>query len=980
MKHLLYLLLLLTPIFLFSSNTLGQVTDHTPWFTGGGSQTLTICENTAAISINTLLAVIDSDAGDTETWSAVALPSQGTLVASYTAISTGDTIIPTGLTYTPGSGYSGLDSFVVSISDGIESDTTTIYVTINPLPSAGAITGTPGVCISDTTTLYDTVSGGIWGSSSTSVATINGTSGTITGLSGGTCSIIYTVTNTCGTAVASLPFTVNTTVPPVPAGIGGLHAVCINSAITLRDATPGGKWISSDLSIASIDSNLGIVTGISAGLAAITYAEANFCASYYSVITLAVDALPSVIIGTSQFCMSVTTVLSDSLTGGTWSSSNTGITAISPYTGMATGISLGTASITYITGVAGCKVTEMVTVNATPATFTLVGGGPYCAGGMGASIGLSGSTTGIGYQLYRGSLSVGTPVAGTGAVLDFGLQTIAGTYTVVATDTLTGCDKNMPGSVTISINPLPSSYAVTGGGSYCPGGTGYHIYLVASQGGVSYQLYNGAAATGVSISGTGGALDFGIHSASGTYTVIATNLTTGCTRTMTGTATITVNTSPTIFALLGGGSYCAGGTGAHVGLDSSTTGIDYQLYNSGTAYGSPISGTGIPLDFGLISAAGLYTIIATNPATACTSDMSGSATVVINPPPTLYSVTGGGHYCLGGTGTNISLSNSTAGIVYQLYNGTSTTGIALLGTDSVLNFGLHTAPGIYTMVATNTTTTCTANMSGSATIIVDSLPTLYEVTGGGSYCAGDYGVYIGTSGSDIGTEYQLYDGTATSGIPERGSGGGLDLGLETIAGLYTIVATDMSTGCTDTMPGNATVVVNPVPAAITGIDSIYTGATTTLSDATPGGTWSSENTSIATAGPTGIIYADSIGYDTIAYTLPTGCVAKVEVTVNYPPIDTSTSAVGQGLNRSEGIDVFPNPASNTLHIDWENQLTGKAAILITDVAGREVYKSSMNFNMSSGRMLLQLDLENGLYLLSIKSEGIHYTIKLLVQQ
>jgi len=44
---------------------------------------------------------------------------------------------------------------------------------------------------------------------------------------------------------------------------------------------------------------------------------------------------------------------------------------------------------------------------------------------------------------------VGAPVAGTGNVLSFGLQTVVGTYTVVGTSVSTNCSSNMTGSVTI---------------------------------------------------------------------------------------------------------------------------------------------------------------------------------------------------------------------------------------------------------------------------------------------------------------------------------------------------------------------------------------------------------------------------------------------------------------------------------------------------------------------------------------------------
>ena len=49
----------------------------------------------------------------------------------------------------------------------------------------------------------------------------------------------------------------------------------------------------------------------------------------------------------------------------------------------------------------------------------------------------------------------------------------------------------MTGSAKVTVNTLPAAYQVTGGGSYCSGGTGVAIGLNNSSSGVSYQLMLG---------------------------------------------------------------------------------------------------------------------------------------------------------------------------------------------------------------------------------------------------------------------------------------------------------------------------------------------------------------------------------------------------------------------------------------------------------------------------------------------------------
>src|ERR1019366_1932061 len=149
------------------------------------------------------------------------------------------------------------------------------------------------------------------------------------------------------------------------------------------------------------------------------------------------------------------------------------------------------------------------------------------------------SVLGTNYYLYNGATLV-TGASGTSAPLDFGLQTGAGIYTVSATLPGTGCTAVM-GSVTITVNPRPTVYTVTGGGNYCAGGTGYHVGLNGSDAGIIYKLLNSGVPTGTAMTGTGSSLDFGIFTAAGTYTIVATNITTGCPAIMGGSAVIIIN-------------------------------------------------------------------------------------------------------------------------------------------------------------------------------------------------------------------------------------------------------------------------------------------------------------------------------------------------------------------------------------------------------------------------------------------------------
>ena len=411
-----------------------------------------------------------------------------------------------------------------------------------------------------------------------------------------------------------------------------------------------------------------------------------------------------------------------------------------------------------------------------------------------------------------------------GSVIDFGLKTGAGTYTVVATNSTTGCISNMADTATVVVDPLPNVYIVTGGGDYCIGGAGVHVGIGNSDGGISYQLFYGSTPTGT-LAGSGSSLDFGAYTGAGTYTIVATNTSTGCVQNMGGIATVSIDPLPVVYTVTGGGSYCYLGSGVHINLSGSASGISYQLYYGLSLISSPVAGSGSSLDFGSYTGAGGYTVVATNTTTGCVNNMASFAAVSINPLPAVHTVTGGGSYCDLGAGVHTGLSGSDLGISYQLFN-TTPTGTPLAGSSSALDFGAQTAAGTYTVVATDTLTHCTNNMTGSATVTILPLPVAYTLTGGGSYCAGGAGLPVGLSASQIGVNYQLMDDTGAVGAPHVGIGAALSFGTFTAADTFTIVAVNTATSCVNNMSGRSVIVIDPLPVVynVTGGGSYCPGA------------------------------------------------------------------------------------------------------------------------------------------------------------
>jgi uncharacterized protein YjdB len=184
--------------------------------------------------------------------------------------------------------------------------------------------------------------------------------GVVTGVSAGTAVITYQTSLSSATRI----ITVN---PAVPAIIG-TTSVCAGTTTTLSNTTAGGSWISSTTGTATVDGS-GVVTGVTAGTTTISY-TASGCSATAAVT---VNALPAAITGGTSVCIGNTTLMSNTTIGGTWSSSTTGTAAIDA-SGLVTGVSAGSATVTYALAT-GCYTTANVNVLSCPTNIDMIAEG-----------------------------------------------------------------------------------------------------------------------------------------------------------------------------------------------------------------------------------------------------------------------------------------------------------------------------------------------------------------------------------------------------------------------------------------------------------------------------------------------------------------------------------------------------------------------------------------------------------------------------
>lgn len=260
-------------------------------------------------------------------------------------------------------------------------------------------------------------------------------------------------------------------------------------------------------------------------------------------------------------------------------------------------------------------------------------------------------------------------------------------------------------------------------------------------------------------------------------------------------------------------------------------------------------------DTTMYTPASATTEVFTVTSTIAGCDATTTVSVTTNPLPIVHNVTGGGAYCAGGTGVNVGLDGSDAGVDYTLFVGSTPLGGALAGTGTPLDFGAQTTAGTYTVLATNTTTMCSVAMNDSAIITIDTLPS--PITGPTEVCEGST---ITLSTASTGGTWSSSD-ASIAGVVSTGNVTGVAGGVVDIS--YTLPTT-----CSATY--SVTVNALPVVAPITGTTSLCVGNSTTLSNATPGGTWSSAAASIASIDAAGTVTAVAAGITTITYRVTDG--------------------------------------------------------------------------------------------------------------
>ncbi|MGG9971197.1 gliding motility-associated C-terminal domain-containing protein [Ferruginibacter sp. SUN002] len=702
-----------------------------PGFSNGG-----VFSSTAGLSINASTGVIDL---------ATSTPNTYTVTYTYAA-----------------SGCNPLAS-------------STANITINPAPVAGTLSGNQNICVGGNTTFSSTVAGGTWSSADITKATINSSTGAITGIAAGTVTMTYTVTGTGGCSNATATRDVTVTAAPVAGTLSGNQSICVGGSTTFSSTIAGGTWSSADITKATINSSTGAITGIAAGTVTMTYTVTGTggCSNATATrdVTVTTAPIAGTLSGNQSICVGGNTTFSSTIAGGTWSSADITKATINSSTGAITGIAAGTVTMTYtVTGTGGCSnatATRDVTVTAAPIAGTLSGNQSICVGGN-----TTFNSTVAGGSWSSSDITKATINSSTGAITGIAAGNVTMTYTVTGTG---GCS-NATATRDVTVTAAPVAGTLSGNQNICITGTTTFSSTVAGG------IWTSGDITKATINASTGTIT---PLATGTVTMTYTVTGTGGCSNVDATRDVIISAIPTAGTLSGNQNICVGGSSTF----SSTV-------SGGTWSSSDITKATINASTGVINAiaAGTVTMTYTITGSGGCSNATATRSVTVTAAPIAGTLSGNQNICISGTTT---FSSTVAGGTWTSADITKATINPSTGLVTAIAAG--TIAMTYTVVGTGGCSNATATRN----VIIASTPTAGTLSGNQNVCVGGNTTFSSTipggvwSSSDI-TKASI---NSTTGVIT-----GNTVSSATIT--YTITGTG---GCSDAS-ATRTITVNPLLA------------------------------------------------------------------------------------------------------------------------------------------------------------------------
>lgn len=280
-------------------------------------------------------------------------------------------------------------------------------------------------------------------------------------------------------------------------------------------------------------------------------------------------------------------------------------------------------------------------------------------------------------------------------------------------------------------------------------------------------------------------------------------------------------------------------------------------------------------------------------------------------------VTGGGGFCPTDPGVSVGISGTAVGVDYQLQRDGVDVGAPVNGTGAPLSFGIFNTPGVYTVIESNTVTTVTGYISGSAVVSPNQVPAIVTspAPASGTSVIGDIRVYsVSATGSGLSYQWR-HEGT---NISNGGGYAGVTTPTLTIsplvashAGNYDCV---VSGTCSPAVTSSAASLTLVPPRNLT-----WVGGGANLWDTTTAN-WTGDATIF---GPSDNVTINDSGNNSPAMDL-VGTITPLAITVNNPTKDYTIGSTTTG--NLSGFASLVKSGAGKLTLSTSNSFTGKATV------------------------------------------------------
>jgi hypothetical protein len=383
----------------------------------------------------------------------------------------------------------------------------------------------------------------------------------------------------------------------------------------------------------------------------------------------------------------------------------------------------------------------------------------------------------------------------TSITVNYGCAAVSGNVTVTPSN---GSCNGTLSSQAVTVTGVGAAGSISGSGSV-PSGTNGVTYSISSVGGAT--TYTWTVPSGASVaSGQGSTsitVNYSCSAVSGNVQVTPGNAN-GCNGNSSSLA-VTITGVGAAGSISGPGSVASGANGVTYSISSVGGATTYAwTVPSGASIASGQGATSITVNYSCNAVSGNVQVTPGN-VNGC-SGTSASLPVTVTGVDAAGSISGLSSLCAGSNGVAYSIS-SVNGATSYAWTAPAGANIASGQGSTSITVNWDSTGGLMTVTPVNANS-CSGTLA-SLSVTVNPLPTVFNVTGGGTFCASTNGQPVGLDGSQSGVNYQLLlDGNPTN-APVSGTGSALSFGNQTTSGNYTVVAVDATTGCTVAMNGSA---------------------------------------------------------------------------------------------------------------------------------------------------------------------------------